>query len=107
MGFPSPKGRQPSQRGRGGNLDNTPLEGHAKVNDDRNQAYAYRKQYTPVREPKLSKYYGRIPWRVYEVILLHLAKRYQWDDDTKLVKLVEALEDKALTFFSNFPPMSK
>ena len=52
---------------------------------------------------KLSKYDGRIPWRVYEVKLLHLAKRYQWDDDTKLAKLVEALEDKALTFFSNLP----
>ena len=74
-----------------------------RVNDDRNQAYAYRNQYIPVREPKLSKYDGRIPWRVYEVKLLHLAKRYQWDDDTKLAKLVEALEDKALTFFSNLP----
>ena len=34
---------------------------------------------------------------------MHLAERYQWDDDTKLAKLVEALEDKALTFFSNLP----
>ena len=103
MGFPSPKSRQPSQRGRGGNLDNTPQGGHARVNGDRNQVYTYRNQYIPVREPKLSKYDGRIPWRVYEVKLLHLAKRYQWDDDTKLAKLVEALEDKALTFFSNLP----
>ena len=103
MGCPSPRGRQPSQRGRGGNLGNTPQEGHVRVNDDRNQAYAYKNQYIPVREPKLSKYDGRIPWRVYEVKLLHLAKRYQWDDDTKLAKLVEALEDKALTFFSNLP----
>ena len=55
------------------------------------------------REPKLSKYDGRILWRVYEVKLLHLAKRYQWDDDMKLAKMVEALEDKALTFFSNLP----
>ena len=74
-----------------------------RVNDDRNQAYAYRNQYIPVREPKLSKYDGRIPWRVYEVQLMHSAKRHQWDDDTKLAKLVEALEDKALTFFSNLP----
>ena len=103
MGCPSPRGRQPCQRGRGGNLGNTPLRGHERVNDDRNQAYAYRNQYIPVREPKLSKYDGRIPWRVYEVKLMHLAKRYQWDDDTKLAKLVEALEDKALTFFSNLP----
>ena len=103
MGCPSPRGRQPSQRGRGGNLGNTLQGGHARVNDDRNQAYAYRNQYIPVREPKLSKYDGRIPWRVYEVKLMHLAKRHQWDDDTKLAKLVEALEDKALTFFSNLP----
>ena len=103
MGCPSPRGRQPSQRVRGGNLGNTLQDGYVRVNDNRNQAYAYRNQYIPVREPKLSKYDGRIPWRVYEVKLLHLAKRYQWDDDTKLAKLVEALEDKALTFFSNLP----
>ena len=103
MGCPSPRGGQPSQRGRGGNLGNTPQGGHARVNGDRNQAYPYRNQYIPVRQPKLSKYDGRIPWRVYEVKLLHLARKYQWDDDTKLAKLVEALEDKALTFFSNQP----
>ena len=103
MGCPCPRGRQPSQRGRGGNLGNIPQGGHVRVNDERNQAYAYRNQYIPVREPNLSKYDGRIPWRVYEVKLMHLAKRHQWDDDTKLAKLVEALEDKALTFFSNLP----
>ena len=103
MGCPSPRDKQPSQRGRGGNLGNIPQGGHVRVNDDRNQAYAYRNQYISVREPKLSKYDGRIPWRVYEVKLMHLAKRHQWDDDTKLAKLVEALEDKALTFFSNLP----
>ena len=103
MGCPSPRDKQPSQRGRGGNLGNIPQGGHVRVNDDRNQAYAYRNQYISVREPKLSKYEGRIPWRVYEVKLMHLAKRHQWDDDTKLAKLVEALEDKALTFFSNLP----
>ena len=74
-----------------------------RVNDNRKEAYAYRNQYITVREPKLSKYDGRIPWRVYEIKLMHLAKRYQWDDDMKLVMLVEALEDKALTFFSNLP----
>ena len=103
MGCSSPRGRQPSQRGRGSNLGNIPYGDHVRVNDNRNQAYGYQNQYNPVREPKLSKYDGRIPWRVYEVKLLHLAKRYQWDADTKLAKLVEALEDKALTFFSNLP----
>ena len=101
MRCPSPRGRQHPQGGKGGNLGNTPQGGQVRVNDNRNQAYAYKNQYIPVREPKLSKYDGRIPWRVYEVKLLHLAKRYQWDDDTKIAKLVEALEDKALTFFSN------
>ena len=103
MGCPSLRGRQPSQRGRGGNLCNTSQGGEVRVNDNRNQAYAYRNQYIPVREPKLSKYDVRIPWRVYEAKLLHLAKRYHWDDDIKLAKLGEALEDKALTFFSNLP----
>ena len=99
MGCSSPRGRQPSQRGRG----NMPQGGLVRVNDNRNQAYGYQNQYIPVREPKLSKYDGRIPWRVYEVKLMHLAKRHQWDDDTKLAKLVESLEDKALIFFSNLP----
>ena len=33
------------------------------------------------------------------VKLMHMARKYDWDDDTKLAKLVEALNDKALTFF--------
>ena len=53
------------------------------------------------RGPKLSKYSGSIPWRAYEVKLALMAQKYQWDDETKLAKLVEALEDKALTFFSS------
>ena len=101
-GGSSPRGTHPDQRGRGGNLRDTPQGFHARIND-RDQVCAYRNQYIPVREPKLSKYDGRIPWRVYEAKLLHLAKQYQWDNDTKLAKLVEALEDKALTFFSNLP----
>ena len=35
---------------------------------------------------------------------MHMARKYDWDDITKLAKLVEALDDKALTFFSNLPP---
>ena len=30
-----------------------------------------------------------------------MVQKYQWDEETKLAKLVEALEDKALTFFSS------
>ena len=52
-------------------------------------------------DPKLSKYLGSIPWRAYEVKLSLMVQKYQWDDETKLAKLVEALEDKALTFFSS------
>ena len=33
-----------------------------------------------------------------------MAQKYDWDDDIKLAKLVEALDDKALTFFSNLSP---
>ena len=77
MECPSLRGRQPFKRGTGSNLYNTTQGGKVRVNDNRNPAYAYRNQYIPVREPKLSKYDGRIPWWVYEVKLLHFAKRYQ------------------------------
>ena len=53
------------------------------------------------QDPKLSKYSGSIPWRAYEVKLSLMAQKYQWDDVTKLAKLIKALEDKALTFFSS------
>ena len=52
-------------------------------------------------DPELSKYSGSIPWHDYEVKLSLMAQKYQWDDETKLAKLVKALEDKALTFFSS------
>ena len=32
-----------------------------------------------------------------------MARKYNWDNATKLAKLVEALEDKALTFYSSLP----
>ena len=53
------------------------------------------------RDPKLSRYSGNIPWRAYEVKLSLMVQKYQWDEETKLAKLVKALEDKALTFFSS------
>ena len=52
-------------------------------------------------DPKLSKYSGSIPWRAYEVKLSVMVQKYQWDDETKLAKLIKALEEKALTFFSS------
>ena len=51
-------------------------------------------------DPKLTKYTGKIPWWAYEVKLDLMATKYHWDEATKLVKLVEALEDAALTLFS-------
>ena len=54
-------------------------------------------------DPKLTKYDGKVPWRAYEVKLDHMAHKYNWDNATKLAKLVEALEDKALTFYSSLP----
>ena len=56
------------------------------------------------RDPKLTKYDGKIPWWAYEVKLQLIARQYDWDNETKLTKLVEALEDKALTFFSGLTP---
>ena len=99
----NPRGRQPyHQRNRDGNFGDIPQRHHRRVNN-RGQPFTHRNRHVPVKEPKLSKYDGSIPWRVYEVKLLHLAQRYQWDDDTKISKLVEALEGRALKFFSNLP----
>ena len=99
----NPRGRQPyPQRNRDGNFRDIPQRHHRRVNN-RGQPLTHRNRHVPAQEPKLSKYHGSIPWRVYEVKLLHLAQRYQWDDDTKLTKLVEALEGRALIFFSNLP----
>ena len=52
-------------------------------------------------DPKLSKYDGSLSWRAYEVKLEHMANQYGWDDGTKLAKLVEALEGKALNYFNS------
>ena len=54
-------------------------------------------------DPKLTKYTAKIPWHGYEVKLDLMATEYNWDEATKLVKLVEALEDAGLTFFSGLP----
>ena len=35
-----------------------------------------------------------------------MACKYNWDNATKLAKLVEALEDKALTFYSSLPGLT-
>ena len=51
------------------------------------------------RDPKLSKYDGSLSWHAYEVKLEHMANQYGWDDGTKLAKLVEALEGKALNYY--------
>ncbi len=49
----------------------------------------------------MTTYNGKIPWWAYEVKLDHMALKHQWDNPTKLAKLVEALEDNALTFYSS------
>ena len=102
----NPRGRQPYQRNGDGNFGGSPQRHQWQVHN-RGQSFNHRNRHAPVREPKLSKYDGSIPWRVYEVKLLHLAQRYQWDDDTKVTKLVEALEGRALIFFTIYPLMSK
>ena len=55
----------------------------------------------------MTTYKGKIPWRAYEVKLDHMAMKHQWDNGTKLAKLVEALEDHALTFYSTLDPRSR
>ena len=47
-------------------------------------------------DPKLSKYDGSLSWHAYEVKLEHMANQY---DGTKLAKLVDALEGKALNYY--------
>ena len=51
------------------------------------------------RDPKLSKYDGSLSWRAYKVKLEHMASQYGWDGGTKLAKLAEALEGKALNYY--------
>ena len=51
----------------------------------------------------MSTYDGKVPWQAYAVKLDHMARQYYWMEQEKLYKLVEALQDKALTFYSNFP----
>ena len=67
-----------------------------------NQNPPYRGLHQPHQfkpwDPKLTKYTGKIPWCAYEVKLDLMATKYNWDEATKLAKLVEALEDVALTF---------
>ena len=51
----------------------------------------------------MTTYDGKVPWRAYEVKLERMAEQYGWTEGEKLNRLVEALQDKALTFFSNLP----
>ena len=52
----------------------------------------------------MSNYDGEVPWREYKVKLAHMTRQYNWTNCQKLDKLVEALQDKALTFYSNLAP---
>ena len=55
------------------------------------------------KNPKLSNYDGKISFRAYEVKLNRMAQQYQWTEDEKLSKFVEALQDRALEFYGNLP----
>ena len=52
---------------------------------------------------KMTPYDGKVAWWAYEMKLEHMANQYNWGEAEKLNKLVEALQDKALTFYSNLP----
>ena len=49
-----------------------------------------------MKDAKLSKYDGKIPFRAYEVKVDLMAVQHRWDEATKITKLVEALEGAAL-----------
>ena len=56
-----------------------------------------------VETQKITPYDGKVAWQAYEIKLEHMANQYNWGEAEKLNKLVEALQDKALTFYSNLP----
>ena len=96
-GYPNQGGQQPYPGGRGNH--GGPYNGFPPRANNWGTGFPYGNQNFPLWDPKLSKYDGKIPWHAYEVKLKHMAQKYQWDDNTKLARLVEALDDKALTFF--------
>ena len=55
------------------------LVGYQPQANDRDNFHSFK-------DPKLSKYDGKIPWRAYEVKLMLMARKYDWDDNTKLAK---------------------
>ena len=54
-----------------------------------------------MKDAKLSKYDGKIPFRAYEVKVDLMAVQHRWDEATKITKLVEALEGAALKYYSS------
>jgi hypothetical protein len=53
------------------------------------------------KEPKLAQYDGKVPWRAYETQLRYIAYQNAWSEDELLDRLVEALRDQALIFYSS------
>ena len=49
----------------------------------------------------MTPYDGKVAWQAYEMKLEHMANQCNWGEAENLNKLVEALQDKALTFYSN------
>ena len=56
--------------------------------------------YPKPKDPMLTANNGKIPWHAYEVRSNHIAMKYWWNGATKLTKLVDALYNKVLTFYS-------
>ena len=75
-GYSQPWDKRSYPRGGGDNFRGIPERYQARVDNNRDQVCTCRNQFSPLHEPKLSKYDGSIPWRVFEVKLLHLAQRY-------------------------------
>ena len=54
-------------------------------------------------KPKNDPFNGNVAWQAYEMKLEHMTNQCNWGEAEKLNRLVEALQDKALTFYSNLP----
>jgi len=52
------------------------------------------------RRVKMPMYDGKIEWKPYHLQFQHIANRYRWNDEQKLDKFIECLQDKALKVFS-------
>ena len=76
-GHSQPWDKRSYLRGRGDNFGGIPERYQARVDNNRDQVCTCRNQYSPIREPKLSRYDGSIPWRVFRWFKFTLKPPYR------------------------------